>query len=141
MEDLSDIGYGDNRLFALMTLLFPHVDCRNKFHIDHIFPKSRFTPTRLRAVGVDEQVIGEFRDSADGLANLQLLDGQVNSEKRAKLPADWLEEHFPDIQTRRHYRDLHLLGEVPTAITGFRDFYYQRRERLQERIADLVQSG
>ena len=140
VEDLSDIGYGDNRLFALLTLLFPHVDCRNKFHIDHVFPKSRFTSARLKATGVDEQAIDEFQDCADGLANLQLLDGQINSEKRAKLPADWLEEHFPAAQTRQHYSDLHLFGDVPAAIKDFRDFYYQRRELLRERIAHLVQS-
>lgn len=141
VEDLSDIRYGDNRLFALLTLLFPHVDCRNKFHIDHVYPRSRFTPTRLKAADVPEEAIGKFRDCVDGLANLQLLDGQVNSEKRAKLPADWLEEHFPDPQSRRHYCDLHGLGDVPNSIKDFLDFYDQRREILQARIAALVEAG
>ena len=140
VDDLSDIGYGDNRLFALLAFLFPHVDCRNKFHIDHVFPKSRFTSAKLKAAEVAEEDIEAYKGLADGLANLQLLDGQINSEKRAKLPGAWLEEHFSDVQQRQHYCDLHLLGDVPSTINDFSDFYHQRRESLRQRIASLVQS-
>ena len=47
VEDLADIRYGDSQLYALLTLLFPFVDPRNRFHIDHVFPASRFTQARL----------------------------------------------------------------------------------------------
>ena len=44
VEDLADMGISDRRVFALLTLLSPSIDLRtHQFHIDHIFPKSRFT--------------------------------------------------------------------------------------------------
>lgn len=138
VEDLADIGYGDNRLFALLTLLFPFIDLRNKFHIDHVFPISRFTPTSLREAGVSDELTDKFRDCANRLGNLQLLDGDLNIEKRAKLPADWLGEHFDNQQVRQHYLEQHHLGEVPGAMSGFMEFYEARRQRLQERTGELV---
>jgi hypothetical protein len=138
VEDLADIGYGDSRTFALLTLLFPFVDCRNKFHIDHIFPKKRFTSAQLKKTGVDEAEVEEFREDSDGLANLQLLEGIPNLEKQAKLPHAWLRECFTEPQDQEHYCHVHLLGELPEEITEFKAFYETRRERLRERIAQLV---
>ena len=43
IEDLADMRYGDRLTFALLSLLFPFVDLRNQFHLDHIFPAARFT--------------------------------------------------------------------------------------------------
>jgi len=37
--ELVEKQYGDQRLFAMLALLFPFVDVRNHFHIDHVFPK------------------------------------------------------------------------------------------------------
>ena len=142
VEDLADMGISDRRTFSLLTLLFPFVDVRSHhFHIDHVFPKSRFTVARLRNAGVDDDQIDNFIDCANHIANLQLLDGDINNEKRAKLPADWMQGHFSDDVTRRqHYCDMYLLGEIPQDVTGFMSFYEARRERMQERIAELVNS-
>lgn len=51
IEDLLSMQYGDKRLFGLLSLLFTFVDLRNQFHIDHVFPISRFTPARLKRAG------------------------------------------------------------------------------------------
>ena len=32
--------YGNRLTFALLSLLFPEVDLRNQFHLDHIFPSA-----------------------------------------------------------------------------------------------------
>ena len=54
VEDLADMGISDPRTFSLLTLLFSFVDVHSHhFHIDHVFPKSRFTVARLRNAGVD----------------------------------------------------------------------------------------
>ena len=141
IEDLADMGISDRRTFSLLTLLFPLVDVhRHHFHIDHVFPRSRFTVARLRNAGVGDDQIDNFIDCANRIANLQLLDGDINNEKRAKLPVEWMQEHFADDVARGHYCNLYLLGEIPQDVTGFMSFYETRRERLQERIADLVNS-
>ena len=138
IEDLADMRWGDRRIFPLLTMLFPHLDSRDGSDIDHVFPKSRFAPTRLTAAQVDEELFDEFRDRSDRLANLQLLDRSVNNEKRTTLPSEWLGVHCPSPEARKVYCDRHQLGDVPEKITGFRDFYSERRARLLGRVASLV---
>ncbi len=141
IEDLADMDLADRRTFALLALLSPFIDCRNHhFHIDHIFPKSRFTPRRLRSAAVDEEQFEELSDRSNRIGNLQLLDGAINREKRDQLPSEWIENQYQDSAKRRYYCDRYLLGDVPTGIDGFSKFYEARRERLQQRIAELVNS-
>ena len=138
IEDLADMRLGDRRIFPLLTMLFPHLDSRDGSDIDHVFPKSRFTPTRLKAAQVDEELFDQFRDRSDRLANLQLLDRSVNNEKRTTLPSEWLAVHCPSHEKREVYCDRHQLGGVPETITEFKNFYSKRRARLLDRIAGLV---
>ena len=141
VEDLADMAISDRRVFALLTLLSPSIDLRtHNFHIDHIFPKSLFTTARLRTAGVIDEQLETYAGCANRVANLQLLEGIPNIEKRAKMPAEWLNEHFANEQARQHYKELYFLGEVPRKITGFMDFYESRRGRLQERIGQMVNS-
>ena len=85
IEDLADIRLGDRRILLLLTMLFPHLDSRDGSDIDHVFPKSRFTPTRLKGAQVEEELVDQFRDRSDWLANLQLLDRSVNNEKPFRI--------------------------------------------------------
>ena len=139
VEDLADMGFGDRRVFALLALLFPFIDVKHHhFHIDHVFPKSRFTKSRLRNVGLEDEQVDVWADCCNRIANLQLLDGPVNIEKQAMLPAKWVKQHFSEPKERQHYCAMYLLGKLPKKMTGFAAFYEARRERLQRRIADLV---
>ena len=139
VEDLADMSISDRRIFPLLALLSPFIDLDNhQFHIDHIFPRSRFSQAQLRDAGVSDDQRDDFADCVNRIANLQLLDGITNMEKQAALPADWIAKHFKSDQARQQYRDRYLLGEIPEQITGFMDFYEARRERLQERITQLV---
>lgn len=140
IEDLADMELRDRRIFPLLTMLFPHFESRDGSDIDHVFPKSRFTPNRLARAGVKAEQVEEFRACSDRLANLQLLDRSVNNEKRATLPADWLDVHCQDDLTRQNYCDRHLLGDVPRSIKDFADYYSARRQQLRNRIAQLVNS-
>lgn len=141
IEDLADMSYKDRRVFALLALMSPFVDTRNHhFHIDHVFPKSYFTAARLKKAGICDELREELTDCADRLGNLQLLDGTTNLEKQATLPAKWVEEHFSDESARQHYCDLYFLRELPNDISEFLKFYEERRERLQAKIAELMDS-
>ena len=142
IEDLVDMEFSDRRIFALLSLLSPFIDFRNnQFHIDHVFPKSRFTPNRLRRVGINEEQIEKFIDSANRIGNLQLLAGTINLEKRDQLPAVWIENHYQDPQQRQHYCEQHLFGVIPREMQGFAEFHETRRERLQHRITELVMNS
>ena len=141
IEDLADMGIRDRRTFGLLALLSPFIDLqRHQFHIDHIFPRSRFTRKRLHDAGIAAEEVDVFIDCADRIANLQLLDGTTNIEKQATPPDEWIKAKYPDEQARGEYREKYLLDHVPREMAGFLEFYKVRRARLQERISELVNS-
>lgn len=141
IEELVSMQYGDKRLFALLSLMFPFVDLRNQFHMDHVFPISRFTKLRLLKAGVPEAKIEQFIELANSLGNIQLLEGAMNVEKRAALPANWLATRYPIEGDRTNYTSIHQLGEVPADIVSFDVFVAARRERLRKRIGDVVNTA
>ena len=141
IEDLADMGIGDRRTFGLLALISPFIDLqRHQFHIDHVFPRSRFTRKRLQDAGIAAEQVDVFMDCANRIANLQLLDGPSNREKQAMLPAEWIEAKYPDEEARDHYCEKYFLDHVPGDMAEFLEFYEVRRARLQDRISELVNS-
>ena len=137
IEELAEMRYGDRRTFSLLSLIFPHLDLRHHFHVDHFFPKSRFTLARLKPKGFSEEQVATLREKVDSLPNLQLLGGVENQEKRSMLPAEWLAT-FESDERRNEYVKSHLLGDVPEDLSSFESFYSARRERLQSKIRSLL---
>ena len=87
IDDLLHLPYGDRRVFPLLSLLFPFVDFHNQFHVDHVYPKSRFSRKKLLKAGVAEDEVEGLERRANELPNLQLLEGAANTEKQAAMPA------------------------------------------------------
>ena len=56
----------------------------------------------------------------------------------AKMPSRWLSEQYPDKDTRREYRERHILGDILDSIAGFDTFYDARRARLKRRVGELL---
>ena len=136
-EEYQDLVESTDRTFTLLALLHPVVDLRTvKFHIDHIFPKSRFSSKRLRKGDVSEDDIPGLQDRADRLPNLQLLVGEKNESKSDKLPKQWMVETFGAKATE--YAKRHDLGEIPADMTGFNAFYEARRDRLLAKLRELL---
>jgi hypothetical protein len=71
LQTLVELDYGNRRTFALLSLLFPGHDFSRHFHVDHIFPKGRFTRAQLKKAGIsDEGQIDEWCQMANCLPNL-----------------------------------------------------------------------
>ena len=141
LDDLVDLPYGDSRTFALLTLIFESVDTSKALHMDHIFPYSLFKRRRLIADGIPESKIDDTVEAANRLPNLQLLDGPINQEKLTTMPAKWLADREPNAGRREKYVYLHLLEGLPDSLSGFEQFYKQRRDVLAHRISDLLGVG
>lgn len=138
IDELVEMQYGDKRLFALLSLLFPFVDVTNHhFHVDHVFPKSRFTKPKLKKADVPKEDWDDFKEMANSLPNLQLLDGIENIEKQAEMPAKWMNDTM-DSAKRMNYCDNHILGEVPETLPEFPSFYATRQAALKQKIVDLL---
>jgi hypothetical protein len=140
LEDLADMEFGNRRLFPLLALLYPGVDVRNEFHIDHVFPKSKLTEARLRSAGLDDDAVADARYYANTIANLQLLEGPFNEAKLAKLPRDWATERFGAGSAElQHYLAVNDLDGLPAGVEDFTAFAEQRRAKIRERLGNLLE--
>jgi hypothetical protein len=139
LDDLVETGYDrKGRDFSLLALMYPGTDVRNEFHVDHVFPRSRFTPTRLRAAGIADDEIDTFRDRVNRLPNLQLLEGPINIAKQDELPAAWLQGAYPDAAQRGLYLAGHDLEGIPADLHAFAEFYETRRQRMIVKLRTLL---
>ena len=138
IDDLLDLSFGSGRLFPVMAMLFPHVDTRNLHHIDHIFPRSRMTRSRLESGGLSVADAEEVVRRRDLLPNLQLLEGAENVSKSATMPAAWVAStHTGDGYGA--YLDRHLVPTLPTDFIGFLDWFDRRSALLAERLRAVLQ--
>jgi hypothetical protein len=144
LQDLVDTPYGNKRVFPLLALLYPGIDVRYDFHVDHVFPRSRFTRAKLRSfakehglVWTDAEIDTLF-DSADRLGNLQLLEGAANESKQASLPLEWAQSTFKESGELTNYFERHDLDDMPADLAGFATFYDRRRARMYDRLLALV---
>jgi hypothetical protein len=138
IQDLVDVSYGDRRTFSLLALLYPFVDLRNQFHVDHIFPRDAFRKRALRKLELSDEDIDLLQVRKDGLPNLQLLEGAINQAKQDRSPHEWLARHVPDEAARTEYMRRHDLPDLPEDLRGFNAFYEERRERMAERLRRLL---
>lgn len=88
VDRMIDLQYGNPAILPILQLLYPNLDYKNStFHIDHIYPKSKFKPKN------EELPIGYY-GKANFLYNLQLLQGDDNISKKDKDPEVWLNEYY-----------------------------------------------
>ena len=141
LEDLVESSYGNRRTFVLLAALFPAIDVTGDYHLDHIWPKSRFTPAKLRKAGLEPDAIELFRARVNLAPNLQLLSGPENESKSSRTPASWLAESIGEDDHRSAYLDRHLLPVLSDDIHDFPKFYEERRSMLLERIRGVLADG
>ncbi|WP_024369472.1 DUF262 domain-containing protein [Helicobacter pylori] len=96
------------RVFPILQILYPNLNHKTTtFHIDHIYPKSKFKKE-------NKKLNKDFYGCRDHLFNLQLLEGAENIAKKDKDPEIWLKEEHKDNQQaieeykKRNYIDPNL---------------------------------
>lgn len=138
IENLLQSKYGQGYTFSTLSLLYPTLDYRNKFHIDHIHARSFFTRAKLRKEGVPDEDIEFYIDAVDRLPNLQLLEGVANQEKLAAKFRDWLQQTYRSKQAQTEFCAKHYIPDVDVSLANFREFYDERRQAIMERLADIL---
>ena len=139
IDELLESRYGRPRTFATLAMLYPGLDLTQAFHVDHIFPRSKFTRSRLMKAGIPVERLEAYVTAVDSLPNLQLLPGIPNIEKQATLPSDWLlGPHFPTPEKRKRYLEQNDLQGLPLELERFLDFHAARRELMASRLRDIV---
>lgn len=139
VEDLAETPYGNRRAFPILALLYTGANVQQSmYHEDHIFPRSRFTRARLVKAGVPESDVDEFIQHSNLLPNLQLLTGAANTQKQAVLPLDWWSKAEPDDEVRSALFAAHHMHDLPTDIVDFMTFYLARRNRMLQRLREVL---
>lgn len=134
IENLLFYQYGKSYTFSTLALLYPSLDFRNKFHLDHIFPKSLFTKKKLLGKGIEEQKIEFYLDNFNYLANLQLLEGIPNQEKSDMDFNEWLFNAYPNEQERKDYMKKHYIPNIDLSLQNFENFIDEREKLMNEKF-------
>ncbi len=138
IENLFYYQYGKAYTFSTLALLYPSLDFRNRFHVDHIFPKSLFTKKKLIKKGVPESKIEFYLGNFNYLANLQLLEGTPNLEKSSTDFKEWLYDTFPNKNERKDYMEKHYIPDIDLDLTNFDNFITEREKLMSQKYKQIL---
>jgi len=133
VDRMIDLQYGNPAVLPVLQLLYPNLDYKNStFHIDHIYPKSKFNKKTT-------ELIEEYYGKANFLYNLQLLQGDENISKKAKDPEIWLEEYFSnDTDKIEEYKERNYIEKgFSLGWSEIKDLDKKRSEKLLERLKEI----
>ena len=120
--------------FTLLSVIFPAIDLKNKFHQDHIFPSSKYKNKKnLREISYSEEEITFIVEHIDTIVNLQLLEGIPNTEKNNKYFDDWVLKRYNSNEELDYYLNRNLLNKVYKK-NEFIQMYTDRKEELRKRL-------
>lgn len=140
-EYLLGLKYGKSETLSTLMLLYPSLDFRrNEFHVDHIYPKSKFKSSYLRKMGVsgDKLELGRYIASVNDIGNLQLLPAQLNEEKSSTDFDSWFNKHYRG-RGKSVYREIHYLPKMDYTYPNFLRFLEQRNKLLREELVEILQ--
>ncbi len=120
-------------VFPILQILYPHLNYKNTtFHIDHIYPKSKFN-------GKNEKLNQDFYGWRDYLFNLQLLEGAENSAKKDKNPEVWLKEEYKDERAIEEYKRKNYIDpNLKLEWENIKEFREIREKAIIEKLKEVL---
>lgn len=140
IENILEMEYGGARTYCALTLLYPALNYSFKYHQDHIHPKSFFNKRKLAALGIEnDSTKQEFISRHNKLPNLQLLQANLNIEKKDKAFTAWLSEMYPNLADKNSFlMQNHIKSDMPLEFTHFVEFYDDRRNMLKDALKRVL---
>ena len=138
MDGLLSYRYGQSYTFIVLSLLYPWLKFDQRFHLDHIYPKSMFNEKELTKQDIPPERWHEWLDHVNDLANLQLLKGLPNEEKSDQEFESWLQTATSGKPDLAKYMEEHLIPDVDLAFENFPAFLAAREQLIEQRLADLL---
>lgn len=133
VERMMERGYGQSAVFPILQALYSDIDFTTyKFHIDHIYPKSKFNEKNKR-------IPPTHYGNSNLLYNLQLLKGGENLSKRDKDPEDWLGEKYRnDKEKIRAYKERNYISaDFDLQWENIAKFELARREKMLRKLKSI----
>ncbi len=120
-------------VFPILQILYPNLNCKTTtFHIDHIYPKSKFN-------GENKKLNQDFYGWRDYLFNLQLLEGQENSAKKDKDPEVWLKEEYKNEQAIEEYKKRNYIDPtLKLEWENIKEFREKREEAIIKTLKEAL---
>lgn len=135
IDALLDREYGNQFTFSCLALLYPELNLKHTFHMDHIFPKKFFTDIKLRKIGLKDNLIKNYLSYFNKLPNLQLLEGNQNKQKNGTDFKVWLQSEYGTNSALNSYQHLHMIPNLDDyGLENFEEFFLTRRELLKEKL-------
>lgn len=123
----------DARVFPVLQILYPHLNYKTTtFHIDHIYPKSKFNEK-------NKKLNQDFYGWKDYLFNLQLLEGAENSAKKDKDPEVWLKEEYKNEQAIEEYKEKNYIDPtLKLEWENIKEFREKREEAIITKLKEVL---
>ncbi len=134
IEDMVNLQYGNPAILPILQLLYLNLDYKNStFHIDHIYPKSKFKQK-------NKELPEEYLPKANYLYNLQLLQGEENQEKKDKEPNLWLNDYFSNDKSKiNDYKQKNYIDrEFSLQWSEIREFDKSRSKKITDRLKEIL---
>ncbi len=121
----------DARVFPILQILYPNLNYKTTtFHIDHIYPKSKFKEGNKK---LDKDFCGNH------LYNLQLLEGQENSAKKDKDPEVWLKEEYKNEKAIEEYKKRNYIDPtLKLEWENIKEFREKREEAIITKLKEVL---
>lgn len=125
--------YGDSQVFPILQILYPHLNYKTTtFHIDHIYPKSKFNEK-------NKKLNKDFYKWGNYLFNLQLLEGAANSTKKDKDPESWLKEEYKSEQAIKEYKKRNYIDfTLKLEWENIKEFREKREEAIIKTLKEVL---
>ena len=138
-EYLLKLRYGKSETLSVLMLLYPSLDFSNKFHEDHMYPRSKFKKSYLRKMGISEDRLDTYIDSVNDIGNLQLLAAQLNEEKLDTDFDVWFHKQQVTDTDKIQYRKIHYLPDMDYTYDMYLEFIEKRKKLLKKQLkAELM---
>ncbi len=134
IENLLSTNYSTKYSYLILSLLYPDRDWKdNKYHEDHIFPKSEFTTAKLRQRQYDQTTIENYQKYFNCIVNLQLLKDSENLEKSSSDFEMWFASRD------NNFKDRHKIPTVTSYnFDNFLQFVAERKNLLQQNLQTIT---
>ncbi|WRD63879.1 DUF262 domain-containing HNH endonuclease family protein [Helicobacter pylori] len=121
------------KVFPVLQILYPNLNYKTTtFHMDHIYPKSKFNEK-------NKKLNKDFYKWWNYLFNLQLLEGQENSAKKDKDPEVWLKEEYKNEQAIEEYKKRNYIDpKLKLEWENIKEFRKKREEAIIERLKEVL---
>ncbi|WP_187889653.1 DUF262 domain-containing protein [Helicobacter pylori] len=132
IEEMVNYKHSD-QVFPILQILYPNLNYKTTtFHIDHIYPKSKFNKK-------NKKLNQDFYGWRDYLFNLQLLEGTENQAKKDKDPEVWFKEEYKDERAIEEYKKRNYIDpNLRLEWENIKEFREKREEAIIERLKEVL---